>query len=154
MMSPPTTQSFWNITPLDTKLKAFITFSCRTTQLGWKSKVHLMPWIIVSQPLLIVISNWSREKCVTKTSRNWRHKKWLVNRSNVSPIVIWWTPPKSLVMVKKQVAPKNRWNSKWNMVLCNMIIKLKQLKESTYSILWMKIILKVFKNHPRKTTCW
>jgi hypothetical protein len=34
----------------------------------------------------------------------------------------------------------------------NMKTKLKKLKESTCKIFWMKIILKVFKNRPRRAT--
>ncbi len=66
MMSPFAAWTFRNMTPLDTELKVFATSSWRTTQLGWRSKVHKMSWIIVSQPPLITIPNWCREKMLQK----------------------------------------------------------------------------------------
>ncbi len=78
-----------------------------------------MPWIIVSHPPLVVISNWCREKCVAKASQNWKHKTWIVNQYNVSPITMGWIPLDGLVMVKRWVAPryvgfdvgKQSWNN-------------------------------------------
>jgi hypothetical protein len=61
------------------KLKAFTTSSWRTTQSGWRSIVHLMLWIIVSQPRLVATLNWCGEKCVTKVSiiENIKHNLWI-----------------------------------------------------------------------------
>jgi hypothetical protein len=53
-----------------TELKAFTMSSWKTTQSRWRSKVHLMPWITVSQPSLVATPNWCGEKCVAKASWN------------------------------------------------------------------------------------
>jgi hypothetical protein len=84
MISPLVAQSSWNMTYLDTKLKAIALSSWRTTQLKWRSRVHLMLWITISQPSLVSTPNLCGEKCVAKASRNWKHKTWLVNWYNVS----------------------------------------------------------------------
>jgi hypothetical protein len=64
--------------------------------------MHLMPWIIASQPPLVATLNWCEEKCVTKVSQNQRHKMWLVSRYNDSPITMGQTPLEGLVMAKRQ----------------------------------------------------
>jgi hypothetical protein len=51
-----------------------------------------MSWIIVSQSPLVPTPNWCGKKCVTKTLKNWKHKAWLVNEYNVSPIIMGQTP--------------------------------------------------------------
>ncbi len=100
-MSPFVAWSFWNMTPFDTKLKAFTTSSWRITQSGWRSKVHLMLRITISRPPLVVITpNWCGGNCVAKASRNWRHKVRLVSQYNVSPTVMGQTPPKGLVWIR------------------------------------------------------
>jgi hypothetical protein len=40
-------------------------------------------------------------------------------------------------------------SSMWNVTLCDMKIKLKQLRVSMLGIFCVKIVLKVFKNHPK-----
>ncbi len=62
--------------------------------------------ITISQPPLVAIPNWCGEKCVTKASRNWRHKARLVSRYNDSPTTMGWTPLEGFVMAKRQVAPR------------------------------------------------
>jgi hypothetical protein len=106
MMTPPTTQSSWNMTPLNTKLKAFTMSNWRITYLKWRSKVHLMPWITISHPPLVITPNWWGEKCVTKVSQNWRHKVRLLSRYNVSSMVMEQTPLEGLIMAKRRVAPR------------------------------------------------
>jgi hypothetical protein len=103
------------MTLFHTELKVFTTFSWRTTQLGWRSTVHLMPWITISQPPLVAAPNWCGEKCVTKASQNWRHKTRLVSRYNVSPTTMGWTLLEGLVMVKKWVVPRTYviWGGMW-----------------------------------------
>jgi len=56
-MSSHITRSFWNMTFPNIKLKAFATSKWKTTQHGWRSKMHLMLWIIVPRPPLVVILN-------------------------------------------------------------------------------------------------
>jgi hypothetical protein len=125
MMSPHVARSFWNMTLLDIELKVFATSNWRTTQSKWKFKVHMMPWITISQPPLVATLNWCVEKCVTKVSWNWRHKTGFVNWYIVSPIAMERTPLKSLVMAKRQVAlrtcviwggmwPCAIWKQSWN----------------------------------------
>jgi hypothetical protein len=74
-----------------------------------------VPWIIASQPPLIITPNWFGENCVTKVSRNWRHKTRLVNWYNVPPIVMGRNPLESFVMVNKHVAPRTHaiWGEMW-----------------------------------------
>jgi hypothetical protein len=57
-MSPHITQSFWNMTFPNIELKAFAMSKWKTTQPRWRSKMHLMLWIIVSRPPLVIILNW------------------------------------------------------------------------------------------------
>jgi hypothetical protein len=72
----------------------------------WKSKVHLMPWIIVSHPPLVTTPNWCGEKCVAKASRNWRHKVQLMNQYNVFITTMGWTLLEDLVKVRREVVAK------------------------------------------------
>jgi len=88
--SPLTAWGLWNTTVLDIELKAFVTSNWRMTQLRWKFKVHLMLWIILSQPPLIVTLNWCGENCVAKASQNWRDKLRLVGQYNASPTTMGW----------------------------------------------------------------
>jgi len=108
MMSPHVAWSFWNMTFFDIESKVFAMFSWRTIQLGWRSRVHLMSWIIASHPPLVATSNWCGKKCVAKVSWNWRHKTWLVSRYNVFVIVMKWIPLEGLVMAKRQATPRTR----------------------------------------------
>jgi len=105
MMSLLTAWSFWNMTPFDTKLKAFTMSSWKTTQSKWRFNVHLMPWIIVSHSPLVATPNWCEEKCVAKMLQNWRLIMWLVNSYNISHVTMGWTPLKGLVMAKRWAAP-------------------------------------------------
>jgi hypothetical protein len=125
MMSPPIAQIFWNMIYFDIKLKVFTTSSWKTTQSRWRSKVHLIPWITTSHPPLVVIPNWCKEKCVTKASRNWKHKMRLVSQYNVSPMTMRQTPLEGLVMAKRQAVlricaiqhgmwPCKIWEQSWN----------------------------------------
>ncbi len=68
---------------------------------------------------LVATLNWCGEKCVTKASQNWKHKVWIVSRYNVSPITMGRTPPRSLVMVKKQAVPKTLtiWSGMWPLTI-------------------------------------
>jgi hypothetical protein len=75
----------------------------KKTQSRWKFRVHLMLWIIASQPHLI--ANLCGNKCVAKASWNWKHKVWLVNRYNVSFNIMEHIPPEGLVMVKSWAIP-------------------------------------------------
>jgi hypothetical protein len=126
MMSPPIAQSSWNMTLPNTELKAFVTSRWKTTQPRWRSKMHLMPWIIISHPPLDAIPNWCGENCVTKTSRNWKHKMRLVNQYSTSLVAMGWIPLEGLVMVKKHFAqrkfviqygmwPFAIWKKSWNL---------------------------------------
>jgi hypothetical protein len=96
MMSPLVTRSFWNMTP--NWRHSWCWFR---KQPKWKSKVHLMPWIIVSHPPLVTTPNWCGEKCVVKTSWNWRYKTRFVNQYNISLMAMGRTPPEGLVMAKR-----------------------------------------------------
>jgi len=149
MMSPLVAWNSWNMTHFDTKLKAFATFSWKTTQSRWRSKMHLMSWIIVSHSPLVATPNWCGEKCVAKTLQNWRHKMWLVNWYNISHTTLRQTPVEGLVMAKRWTTPKICCNSTWNVTLCNMRVKLKQLWESIHEIFWVKTISEVFETIPK-----
>jgi hypothetical protein len=105
-MSPPIARSLWNMTPYNTELKTFAKFRLRTTQSRSKSKVHWMPWIIISYRPLVATLNWCREKCVAKASWNWRHESWLMSWYNISPTIMGWIPFKGLFMVKKRATPR------------------------------------------------
>ncbi len=151
-MSPFITLNFWNMTLFYTKLNVFATFNWRATQSMWRSDVHLMLWNIVSQPPLITTPNWCGEKCVAKSSRNWRHQVRLVNIYNVSCTARGRTPPKGLVVAKKRTIPRTRaiWGGMWPYAIW------KQSWNHWGNYCWifkLKTILKVFKNHPKKTIC-
>jgi hypothetical protein len=47
----------WNMTPFDIEFKVFAMSNWKTTQLGWRSKVHWMLLIIVLEPPLNTIPN-------------------------------------------------------------------------------------------------
>jgi hypothetical protein len=64
------TQTSWNMSPLNTELKAFTVSNWKTTQSGWRSKVHPMSWINVSHPPLVATLNWCKEKFVAKALWN------------------------------------------------------------------------------------
>ncbi len=116
MMSPPIAWNSWNMTPLDIEFKAFATSNWRRTQSRWRSKVHLMPWIIASQPPLVATPNWCGEKCVAKVSWNWsRQKMWLVSQYNVSHTAMWQTSPEGLVMAKRRATTRTHaiWGGTW-----------------------------------------
>jgi hypothetical protein len=65
-----------------------------------------MLWITISQPPLVATPNCYGEKCVAKTSWNWKHKTQRESGYNVSSTTMGQTPPKCLVMAKSWAAPK------------------------------------------------
>jgi hypothetical protein len=97
--------------------------------LNWRCLPRLVEkqpsWITTSQPPLVATSNWCGEKCVAKASWKWKHRMQLMIRYNVSPTIMWWTPPKSLIMAKRLVVlricailggmwPYAIWKKSWN----------------------------------------
>jgi hypothetical protein len=84
-----------------------------------------MLWITISHPLLVVTPNWCKDKCITKTLWNWKHKLQLVNWYNTYPTTMEWTSHECLVVAKKGVAPRTwtirhgmwpcaTWKKSWN----------------------------------------
>jgi hypothetical protein len=71
-----------------------------------KSKVYLMPWIIISHPPLVVTPNWCGEKGVAKTSKNWKNKAWFLSRHNAFFMVMERIPLENLVMAKRRAIPR------------------------------------------------
>ncbi len=85
MMSPSYVHmKFLKYDPFWHQIENVFHIQLENNPIGWRSKVHIMPWITTSQLPLIATLKWCREKCVTKMLWNWRHKTWLVNRYNVS----------------------------------------------------------------------
>jgi hypothetical protein len=138
--------------PFDIELKVFATFGWKTTQVGWRSKMHLMLWIIVSQPPLIATPNWCGEKCVTKASWNWRHKAQLCESTQWFPTTMGRIPLEGLLMAKRWAIPRMCaiWGGMWPMQCENKVGTTKGIHLLNLRV---KTMLKVFKNYPKRTIC-
>jgi hypothetical protein len=151
-MSPHVAWNSWNMTPFDTKLKTFTMCNWRTTQSKWRSNVHIMIWINVSHPPLVTTPNW----CKTNVFQRHHEIEGLNNGLCVDITLPPWKwsklHPRAWSWLRGE-PPQGHEQFDMECDLVNMKTKLKQLWESTHKIFWVKIILKVFQNHPRNITC-